>query len=86
LRDKVADIPVVISNATKDVYTPKFWAKQMKKAFKTQTFIQRYGTQHVIWGGDDSCVSQPIDSYVLTGQLPFPRTCAWPGVLPTPAA
>ena len=86
LRDKVADIPVVISNATKDVYTPKFWAKQMKKAFKTQTFIQRHGTQHVIWGGDDNCVGPPIDSYVLTRQLPFPRTCAWPGVLPTPAA
>ena len=79
LQAKVAEIPVVIVNATKDVYTPKFWAKEMNKVFKNKAFIQQRNTTHCIWGKGAPCVDQPINKFVLTGKLPNSRMCAWPG-------
>ena len=80
LQAKVANVPVVIVNATKDVYTPKFWAKEMNKVFKNKAFIQQRNTTHCIWAKGDPCVDQPIDKFVLTGKMPNSKICAWPGV------
>ena len=82
LQDKVANVPVVIVNATKDVYTPKFWAKEMNKAFKNKAFIQQRNTTHCIWAKGDPCVDKPIDKFVLTGMMPNSRICAWPSIKP----
>ena len=82
LRARVAEIQVVLANATRDTLTPKFWAKKMKSAFAQQSFIQQHSTQHVIWLGNDSCVTDPIDNYVINRKLPNPRTCAWRGISP----
>lgn len=82
LRARVAEIPVVLANATRDTLTPKFWAKKMKSAFAQQSFIQQHSTQHVIWLGNDSCVTDPIDNYVINRKSPNPRTCAWRGISP----
>ena len=72
---KVADVPVVIVNATKDVYTPKFWAEEMNRAFKNKAFIQQRNTRHCIWSYGDPCVDQPIDTFILKGKLPNSKTC-----------
>ena len=82
LQAKVANVPVVIVNATKDVYTPKFWAKEMNKAFKNKAFIQQRNTTHCIWAKGDPCVDQPIDKFVITGKMPISKICAWPDVKP----
>ena len=79
---KVANIPVVIVNATKDAYTPKFWAKEMNKGFKKKAFIQQRNTTHCIWAKGDPCVDEPINKFVLTGKLPNSKICAWPGIKP----
>ena len=80
LQAKVANVPVVIVNATKDVYTPKFWAKDMNQAFKNKAFIQQRNTTHCIWSKGDPCVDEPIDKFVLTGKVPTSKICAWPGI------
>ena len=72
---KVADVPVVIVNATKDVYTPKFWAEKMNRAFKNKAFIQQRNTKHCIWSYGDPCVDQPIDTFILKSKLPKSKTC-----------
>ena len=82
LKAKVANVPVVIVNATKDVYTPKFWAKDMNQAFKNKAFIQQRNTTHCLWSKGDPCVDQPIDKFVLTGKMPNSKICAWPGIKP----
>ena len=65
---------VVIVNATKDVYTPKFWAEKMNRAFKNKAFIQQRNTAlHLVYG--DPCVDQPIDTFILKSKLPKSKTC-----------
>ena len=72
---KVADIPVVIVNATKDTYTPKFWAKKMNRVFKNKAFIQQKNTKHCIWSYGDPCVDRPIDMFILKAKVPNSKIC-----------
>lgn len=84
-RARVADVPVLIANATHDGSTPMAWAKRMQRAFD-RPMIKYRSAEHVIWGGADStCVDRPIDRFVLRQKLPAgDRVC--PFVPPVTAA
>lgn len=75
-RDKLADVPVFLANATKDGSTPLAWAKSMKAAFD-RPLLKYRSSQHVIWGATPSdCVNSPIDRFVIDGkELRQGRTC-----------
>ncbi|MFN8126766.1 MAG: alpha/beta fold hydrolase [Candidatus Nanopelagicales bacterium] len=75
-RERVADVPVLLANATNDGSTPMTWAKRMQWAFHRPMIRYRSG-QHVIWGAVRSrCVNRPIDRMFLTVTIPpHGRTC-----------
>ena len=75
-RAKVADVPVLLANATKDGSTPLVWAKSMQAAFD-RPLLKYKSSQHVIWGAtSSSCVNKPIDRFVIAGkELKQDRTC-----------
>lgn len=81
-RQRLADVPVLLANATQDGSTPMVWARRMQKAFDAP-MIRYRSTQHVIWGATDSaCVNRPLDRFMLRVELPArSRTCAF---VPTP--
>ncbi len=84
-REILADVPVVVANATHDGATPMAWAKDMAVAFGDRPIIRYRSGQHVIWGGVDSaCVNEPIDRFVIRRIEPqHGRVC--PFVPPKPA-
>lgn len=75
-RARLADVPVLLANATHDGSTPMAWAKSMQDAFD-RPMIEYRSSQHVIWGATKSeCVNRPIDRFVITVQEPkHDRTC-----------
>ena len=75
-RARLAEVPVLLANATNDGSTPMAWAKRMQKAFD-RPMIRYRSTQHVIWGATTSkCVNAPIDRFVLRLTMPRQsRTC-----------
>lgn len=83
-RARLAEVPVLLANATHDGSTPMLWATRMQKVFD-RPMVRYRGTQHVIWGATSStCVNAPIDRFVLSLRLPAKnRTCAF--VAPQPS-
>jgi pimeloyl-ACP methyl ester carboxylesterase len=77
LRQKVSGIPVLITNATADAETPRFWAVKMTKAFANHSFIEFVSTIHCIIGARSSCVNGQLEKYLIKKQLPTSRICAW---------
>ena len=84
-RARVADVPVLLANATHDGATPMVWAERMQAVFD-RPMIKYRSSQHVIWGAVKSaCVNRPIDRFVIELQEPqHDRTC--PFVAPEPSA
>lgn len=77
----VAEIPVMLSNATADAMTPMLWALRMQQAFDRPMIKYRSG-QHTVWEAVRSaCVNDPINRFMLTSREPRPATC--PFVPPT---
>lgn len=78
LREKVANVPVLVANATHDTITPITWAKVMKQSFANSSFIKQAGTNHTILMTGDECVRKPIEAFLLTGEKQKDRLCPWP--------
>lgn len=78
-RDRLAKLPIVVANATKDAATPMLWAQRMREAFRSSRLVSYSGAQHVIWGGPSTCVNEAINAYVLGGS-PKAKNC--PFVIP----
>ena len=78
-RAVLAEVPVVLANATHDGSTPLVWAKQMAAAFGDRPIIKYRSGQHVIWGAVDSrCVNRPINRFMTSLREPArSRTCAF---------
>lgn len=77
-RARLADVPVLLANATHDGSTPMTWARRMQRTFDAP-MIRYRSTQHVIWGATPSkCVNAPIDAFVLQLRTPTrSRTCPY---------
>lgn len=80
LKDKVAQIPVLISNATADAMTPRFWAVPMTEAFTNHSFLEQISTKHCISLNPDSCLRSAVETYLLKAELPPSDLCPWPGI------
>jgi hypothetical protein len=80
MRDRIAKLPIVVANATKDAATPMIWAHRMRSAFRSSRLVSYSGAQHVLWGGPSTCVNDAIDTYVLGSS---PKTTHCPFVMPT---
>jgi len=78
LKNKVAQIPVLISNATADAMTPRFWAVPMTKAFASHSFLEQISTKHCISLNPDPCVRSAIETYLIDRKLPQSEICPWP--------
>jgi pimeloyl-ACP methyl ester carboxylesterase len=77
-RARLAEVPVLLANATHDASTPMRWARSMQRVFD-RPMIRYRGSQHVIWGAVRSrCVNKPITDFVLRLKMPRQdRTCAF---------
>ena len=78
LKNKVAKIPVLISNATADAMTPRFWAIPMTEAFASHSFLEQTSTQHCISLNPDHCIRKAVETYLIKGKLPQSEICPWP--------
>ena len=77
LRQKVSDIPVLITNATADTVTPRFWAIDMTRAFKTHSFLELVTTFHCITAAQVDCINRPVEKYLIKRELPGSKVCRW---------
>ncbi len=77
LRQKVSEIPVLITNATADTATPRFWAIDMTRAFKNHSFLELVTTFHCITTAEVACVNRPVEKYLIKRELPGSKVCGW---------
>jgi len=76
LRQKVSDSPVFITNATADTVTPRFWAIDMTRAFKTHSFLELVTTFHCITAAQVACIHHPVEKYLIKRELPDSKVCS----------
>lgn len=75
-RARIANLPVVIANATNDGATPMFWALQMRASFARGVLLKYTGAQHGLWMLTPStCINNRITSYFVSLAKPDPVLC-----------
>lgn len=66
--------PIVVIGTTGDPATPVEWASSLRKQLGNATLMTWEGEGHTAYGRSNSCIEGPVDSYLLTGELPADNT------------
>jgi pimeloyl-ACP methyl ester carboxylesterase len=82
---RLANLRVVMANATNDAATPLVWAQQMRRSFGSGVLIKYRGTEHGLWMATPStCVNNRITNYFVALKMPKPVTCPFAPVAGVP--
>lgn len=66
--------PIVVIGTTGDPATPVEWASSLRKQLGNASLMTWEGEGHTAYGRSNSCIEGPVDSYLLTGELPADNT------------
>ncbi|MFL1376951.1 alpha/beta hydrolase [Nocardiopsis protaetiae] len=64
--------PLVVVGTVGDPATPYGWAQELAGQLETATLVTYEGSGHTVYGYGLPCVDDPIDTYLLTGEVPEP--------------
>ncbi|MBC7375085.1 MAG: alpha/beta fold hydrolase, partial [Frankiales bacterium] len=68
--------PVLVIGTTGDPATPYAWSVALAGGLESGVLLTYRGEGHTVYrAGAPACVRNPVDSYLLTGLAPQPRTC-----------
>lgn len=62
--------PIVVVGTKGDPATPYQWAVDFSKALDNSVLVTYEGEGHTAYGRSTTCVSEPIDKYLLNGTVP----------------
>lgn len=66
--------PIVVVGTTGDPATPVEWAGALRKQLGNASLLTWKGEGHTAYGRSNSCVSDAVDRYLLTGDAPADNT------------
>ncbi|MDT0328255.1 alpha/beta hydrolase [Nocardiopsis lambiniae] len=64
--------PIVVVGTLGDPATPYAWAEELADQLDTATLVTYEGAGHTAYGYGMPCVDDPIDAYLLRGEVPEP--------------
>ncbi len=69
--------PIVVIGTTGDPATPYSWAQDLAAELAGGVLLTHVGDGHTVYrAGAPSCILDPVNRYLLTGEAPTPATCA----------
>lgn len=69
--------PIVVIGTTGDPATPYSWARDLAAELTGGVLLTHVGDGHTVYRlGAPSCILDPVNTYLLTGEAPEPATCA----------
>ena len=66
--------PIVVIGTTGDPATPVEWAASVRKQLGNATLLTWQGEGHTAYGRSNSCIEDPVDKYLLSGEVPADNT------------
>ncbi|GHJ27200.1 proteinase [Streptomyces hygroscopicus subsp. sporocinereus] len=66
--------PIVVVGTTRDPATPYPWARSLAAQLSSATLLTYDGDGHTAYGRGSRCIDDAINTYLLTGRPPAPRT------------
>ncbi|TLM81201.1 alpha/beta hydrolase [Pseudarthrobacter sp. NamE2] len=66
--------PIVVIGTTGDPATPVEWAASLRKQLGNATLMTWEGEGHTAYGRSNSCLEDPVDRYLLNGEVPADNT------------
>ena len=66
--------PIVVVGTTGDPATPVEWAGALRKQLGNASLVTWEGEGHTAYGRSNTCVSDAVDGYLLTGEAPADNT------------
>ncbi len=71
----VGSAPIVVVGTVGDPATPYEWAVEFAKTLDKAVLVTYEGEGHTAYGRSTECVSDPLDAYLLSGQVPKAISC-----------
>jgi pimeloyl-ACP methyl ester carboxylesterase len=68
------DSPIVVIGTTGDPATPVEWASSLRKQLGNAALLTWEGEGHTAYGRANSCLEDPVDTYLVSGQVPADNT------------
>ncbi|SER02929.1 alpha/beta hydrolase [Arthrobacter sp. OV608] len=68
------DAPIVVIGTTGDPATPVEWAASLRKQLGNASLLTWTGEGHTAYGRSNSCLEDPVDRYLVSGQVPADNT------------
>lgn len=62
--------PILVIGTTGDPATPYEWAQALAGQLESGILLTRDGEGHTAYGGNDACVDEVVDDFLLSGQVP----------------
>ena len=62
--------PILVVGTTGDPATPYAWSEALARQLDSGRLLTWEGNGHTAYGRGGSCVTDAVDTYLLTGQLP----------------
>ena len=66
--------PIVVIGTTGDPATPVEWASSLRKQLGNATLMTWEGEGHTAYGRANSCLEDPVDRYLVSGEVPADNT------------
>jgi pimeloyl-ACP methyl ester carboxylesterase len=66
--------PIVVIGTTGDPATPVEWAASLRKQLGNASLLTWKGEGHTAYGRSNSCIEDPVDRYLVSGQVPADNT------------